>query len=123
MRQDNINQTICLPGYTRSIRPPARYTSRLKREQQDDPARSYADQQMRDFEEDHDVPLEVGGDPTDPRNLRPEPLHGPWNARTKDKLKNRMHELVCAHEIMLAEGHAAFLGSWIAAHEYYVAGR
>jgi hypothetical protein len=55
-------------------RHPAHYTSRLKREQLNDPERGYDDQDMRDFEEDHDVPLEVGGNPIDPRNLWPEPL-------------------------------------------------
>jgi len=53
----------------------------------DDPARGY-DRTMRDYEEDHLVPLEVGGNPHDPRNLWPEPLHGPWNARMKDRLEN-----------------------------------
>jgi hypothetical protein len=71
----------------------------------------------------NDVPLEVGGNPTDPRNLWPEPLHGPWNAHTKDKLENLMHELVCSHHITLAEGRAAFLGDWIAAHQKYVVRR
>jgi hypothetical protein len=122
VRQDNIDSTICVPGFTKTIRPPARYTGRLKREQLDDPARGYNDREMRDYEEDHDVPLEVGGNPTDPRNLWPEPLHGPWNAHTKDKLENRMHELVCAHQITLAEGQAAFIGDWRTAYEKYVAG-
>lgn len=121
--QDNIDSTICVPGFTKSIRPPARYTSRLKRQQLDDPARNYHDREMRDYEEDHDVPLEVGGNPIDPRNLWPEPLHGPWNAHTKDKLENLIHKLVCVHRITLAEGQAAFLGDWIAAHQKYVVGR
>jgi hypothetical protein len=58
MTRDNIDSTICVPGFTKSIRPPAHYTSRLKREQLDDPNCAYADRSMRDFEEDHDVPLE-----------------------------------------------------------------
>ena len=31
--QDNIDVTICVRGYTKIVRPPARYTNRLKREQ------------------------------------------------------------------------------------------
>lgn len=123
MTQENIDSTICVPGFTKTIRPPARYTSRLKREQLDDPARNYEDREMRDYEEDHDVPLEVGGNPTDSQNLWPEPLHGPWNAHTKDKLENLMHETVCAHQITLAEGQVAFLGDWIAAHQKYAGQR
>lgn len=118
--QDNIVSTICVPGFTRSIRPPAQYTSHLKREQLDDPERGYEDHNMRDFEEDHDVPLEAGGNATDPRNLWPEPLHGPWNAHMKDRLENRIHELICAHAITLAEGQAAFLGNWTTAYRRFV---
>jgi hypothetical protein len=117
--QDNIDSTICVPGFTRSIRPPAHYTSRLKREQLDDPTRGYDDRNMRDYEEDHDVPLEAGGNPDDPRNLWPEPLFGPWNAHMKDQLENRIHELICAHAVTLAQGQAAFLGDWTKAYERY----
>lgn len=118
--QDNVDSTICVPGYTKTIRPPARYTSHLKREQLDDPARGYNDDSMRDFEEDHLVPLEVGGNPTDPRNLWPEPLHGPWNAHLKDRLENRVHELVCAHEITLEQGQMVFERDWIAGFRQYL---
>jgi hypothetical protein len=118
--QDTIDSTICVAGFTRTIRPPARYTSRLKREQLDDPARGYEDRSMRDYEEDHDVPLEVGGNPTDPRNLWPEPLEGEWNAHMKDRLENRMHQLVCSRSVTLQEGQAAFLGNWMVAYRRYV---
>ncbi len=118
--QDNVGSTICVPGFTKSIRPPVRYTSRLKREQLDEPDRGYDDHNMRDFEEDHDVPLEVGGNPTDPRNLWPEPLDGPWNAHMKDRLENRVHELVCSHSITLQQGQAAFLNDWTAAYRQYI---
>lgn len=33
--QDNIDRTICVPGYTRTVRPPAAYTNRIKREELD----------------------------------------------------------------------------------------
>jgi hypothetical protein len=69
------------------------------------------------------VPLEVGGNPRDPRNLWREPLLGPWNAHTKDTLENLLHELVCSHQIALAEGRTAFLGDCIAAHQWYLAQR
>lgn len=31
--QDNIKQTICVSGWTKTIRPPSSYTSKLKLEQ------------------------------------------------------------------------------------------
>lgn len=75
---------------------------------------------MGDYEEDHDVPLEVGGNPSDPRNLWPEPLHGPWNAHMKDRLENRMHELVCAHEITLTQAQDAFRGNWTVGFQRFI---
>src|SRR6202140_3198370 len=70
--QDNIRETICNPRWsTKSIRPPASYTNRLKVEQIRE--YGYSDSTLKDYEEDHFIPLELGGSPTDPRNLWPEP--------------------------------------------------
>ena len=33
IRQENIADTICVPGYTKTVRPPSSYTAQLKREQ------------------------------------------------------------------------------------------
>jgi hypothetical protein len=71
--QDDIDQTICNSQWsTRSVRPPAHYTNRLKFEQMQEYGDSDTD--PRDYEEDHLIPLELGGNPTDPRNLWPEPF-------------------------------------------------
>jgi hypothetical protein len=96
--QRNIGDTICSRRWsTRLIRPPAGYTSKLKRKQ----LREYGDtvhqeraqlvnpstgkvnttrcvahsDNMACYEEDHLIPIEDGGDPTDPRNLWPEPYN------------------------------------------------
>ena len=71
--QDNIRETICNPRWsTKSIRPEAGYTNRLKVEQIGE--YGYSDSRLRDYEEDHFIPLELGGNPTDPKNLWPEPF-------------------------------------------------
>jgi hypothetical protein len=71
--QDDIRQTICNPRWsTKSIRPAASYTNRLKVEQIREYA--YSDSSLKDYEEDHFIPLELGGNPTDPKNLWPEPF-------------------------------------------------
>jgi hypothetical protein len=124
--QDNVAQTICVTGYTRTVRPPERYTSNLKREQLNDPSRGYADHDMHDFEEDHLVPLEVGGSPTDPRNLWPEHWSDPEGARTKDRLENELHRRVCLPRddpdwVSLADAQRAFSTNWIASYRIYVA--
>ncbi len=86
VNQSSIGQTICAPGYSRSIRPPERYTERLKllgiRQY------GYSDLRLRDYEEDHLISLELGGSPTAPQNLWPEPHHvtGGWGSYAKDRL-------------------------------------
>jgi hypothetical protein len=59
----HIDQTICQRGWTKTIRPPEKYTYRLKRTQLHRPNSPYfvADAYLRDFEEDHRVPLGLGG--------------------------------------------------------------
>ena len=70
--QQTIETTICVRGWTRLVRPPENYTEALKREQIK--TYGYDDRRLRDYEEDHLIPLALGGAPTDPRNLWPEPL-------------------------------------------------
>ncbi len=120
--QGNIDQTICMRGWTKTIRPPEKYTYRLKRAQLHKPSSPYfvADAYLRDFEEDHRVPLGLGGAPHDRRNLWPEPRHGEWNAEKKDELEDSIHELVCRHEITLEQGQAVFLGDWRKGYRKYV---
>ena len=69
--QENIRSTICKRGWTSTVRPPVAYTNALKRRQM--PA--YAETgSLSAYQEDHLISLELGGDPTDPRNLWPEPF-------------------------------------------------
>ena len=86
--QANIDSTICVRGWTRTVRPPERYTESLKRQQMRE--YGYTDHHLSDFEEDHLILLELAGAPTDPRNLWPEPHVAPggWGSRRKDFLKS-----------------------------------
>jgi hypothetical protein len=61
--QANIDETICRRGgYTKSIRPDEGYTEGLKRE--GIRQYGYSDHRLRDYEEDHLIPLELGGSPS-----------------------------------------------------------
>jgi hypothetical protein len=112
--QNNVRETICNPNWsTKSIRPPARYTNRLKAEQ----IRQYryADSSLRDFEEDHFIPLELGGNPTDPSNLWPEPFDtsiADGGARSKDKVENYLHAEVCAGKLTLEQAQKEITEDW-----------
>jgi hypothetical protein len=53
-----------------------------------------------DYQEDHLVSLELGGHPTDPRNLWPEPYP---RASEMDAIENDLNERVCSGELTLDE--------------------
>jgi hypothetical protein len=156
--QRNIGDTICSRRWsTRLIRPPAQYTSRLKRKQ----LREYGDtvRQSRAelvnpntgkveitrcvphsdnvacYEEDHLIPLEDGGDPTDPRNLWPEPYNTVvggtiMGAYQKDVVEAFVHDEICfgipgskknSHvpattSITLRRGQEILVGDWYACY-------
>ena len=118
--QDDIHETICVRGYTRTVRPQEEYTGHLKRRQIRE--YGYTDRRLRDYEEDHLIPLEIGGNPTDPRNLWPEPRHvlGGWGAKRKDKLENTLHRLVCRGRLPLVQAQREIAGDWIEAYRRYV---
>jgi hypothetical protein len=95
--QANIASTICKHGWTRTIRPPTDYTNALKQKQMRDygvtgPAEQY--------QEDHLISLELGGHPTDPRNLWPEPYP---RASEVDSIENELNAKVCSGGLPLAD--------------------
>ncbi len=98
--QETIGQTICVSGWTRTIRPSSSYTGDLKRRQM----REYGVAgSPSDYQEDHLISLELGGAPDDPRNLWPQPR--PW-ADHVDRTENDLREQVCAGSLTLAEAQA-----------------
>ncbi len=117
--QNNIKATVCVPGWTKTIRPPASYTNRLKAAQM--AAGPYkSDGAAHDFEEDHLISLEIGGDPRDPHNLWPQHWSSPFGAHQKDQLENYLHRAVCAGSITLDEAQKAVAGDWVAAYKRYI---
>jgi hypothetical protein len=117
--QDNVQSTICVRGWAKAVRPPAYYTNRLKKLQIRQ--YGYADTNPRDYEEDHLIPLSVGGNPFDPHNLWPEPRNSAWGAARKDELEFALYKAVCHGEVSLAEAQRAFTTNWIAAYREYAA--
>jgi hypothetical protein len=116
-QETTIHQTICVSGYSRTVRPPSWYTSKLKHRQL---AAEGIVGRMRDFEEDHLIPLSVGGNPRDERNLWPEPRFGVWNAEKKDQLEDIMHRGVYDGSITLRAAQDAFRGNWTVVYRRYV---
>lgn len=116
--QSNIHQTVCVRGFTKTIRPPAYYTNGLKKTQI--AQYGYADTNPRDYEEDHLIALSIGGNPTDPRNLWPQPRNAQWGADQKDDLEFVLYKMVCHEEISLADAQRAMAGNWVRAYQMYV---
>ncbi len=95
--QADIRSTICRHGWTETIRPPTSYTDDLKRRQM----RQYGETgSLSDYQEDHLISLELGGSPTDSRNLWPEPYP---RASDVDKIENELNGEVCSGQLTLAQ--------------------
>jgi hypothetical protein len=116
--QQNIHQTVCIKGYTKMIRPPANYTNKLKKRQLRE--YGYNDRNPKHYEEDHLIPLSIGGNPRDPRNLWPEPRNSEWSAAKKDDLEFTLYRMVCKNEISLKDAQAEIASNWIEAWKRYV---
>ena len=76
--------------------------------------------QSDDYELDYLITPGLGGE-DDIRNLWPEPHRAAtWNAYAKDVLEERLHEMVCHHQLDLAVAQEAIATNWIAAYKKYV---
>jgi len=114
----NLHSTVCVKGYTASVRPDKRVTNRLKREQ----IRQYryADTNPQNYEQDHLIPLSIGGSPSDPQNLWPQPRKGEWGAEQKNDLEFVVYKLVCQGKLPLAEAQQRIARNWIEAYQAWV---
>lgn len=90
--QETIRQTICVRGWTATQRPPTTYTTKLKIQQ----LRAQGLKgKASEYEEDHWIPLALGGAPRNPDNLQPQP----WpEALQKDEVERELHRRVCAKQ-------------------------
>jgi hypothetical protein len=100
------------------VRPPASYTNTLKRKQIDQ--YHYKDKKLSSYEEDHFIPLELGGHPRDPRNLWPQQYHIACGARIKDVIESKLKYMVCHDEMTLADARGAIATDWVAAYKEHI---
>lgn len=108
--QDNIYSTICVPGYTKTVRPPVSYTEPLKFKMMN--AYGFTDSPSN-YELDHLIPLEIGGAPSDVRNLWPESHYTTPNSYDKDTLENYLHKQVCSGTIDLQTAQNEIATNWV----------
>jgi hypothetical protein len=107
--QNNIQSTICVPGYTKTVRPSTSVTEPIKIERMQ--AYGYTDSPSN-YELDHLIPLELGGAPADIKNLWPEPYYTSITAYNKDSLENYLHAQVCSGVIDLKTAQDEIATNW-----------
>jgi hypothetical protein len=111
--QATIHSTICVSGWTASIRPSIAFTNGLKNQQKPE----YGESAMAnsDLEEDHLVPLELGGNPHDANNLWPQPrdtVTPGKGAETKDQEESLLKHQVCSGQMTLDAARQKILADW-----------
>ena len=102
---------VCQPGYAHGVRHVSGHEKHAV----------YAEYGIRPspaarYEIDHLVPLELGGS-NGPRNLWPQPM---VEAREKDRLENRLHDLVCSGQMSLPEAQRTIASDWIEAYRRFL---
>jgi len=117
--QRTIGSTICVSGWTSTVRPPESITEPEKLANM----RSYGlAPRPSGYEYDHLVPLELGGAVNDPRNLWPEPDYATgagFYLNPKDHLERALNRLVCRGQMTLARAQLLIARDWPAAYREY----
>ncbi len=112
--QTNIQQTICVSGYSSSVRPPVSVTDPIKTQEM----LAYGDTGTKaDYELDHLISLEIGGCPDCVANLWPEPYNNTLGAHEKDKVVNYLHAKVCDGLISLSEAQSEIAKDWVSVYK------
>ena len=106
--QKTIHETICVEGWTDTVRPPESITEPEKAASM----AAYDEMGPMDaYEYDHFVPLELGGATNDLRNLWPEPGASP---NPKDAVEYELRQEVCDRQISLAQAQLEVVRNWTA---------
>lgn len=114
--QDNIDDTICRPGYARAARPAYSVTGPLKRRMM---TAQHPGEAMADYELDHLIPISIGGAPLDMHDLWLQPRLGQANAGDKNVLAYVLWRLVCTHQVPLATAQHEISHDWTRAYQLY----
>ena len=119
--EETLGQTICVTGYTATIRPSTGYTNGVKkkllREARID------ESHISEYELDHLIPLAVGGHPRKLSNLQVQPWYGENSATEKDGLERRLQHMVCNGEINLIDAQYCIAEDWQICQSEIAAGR
>jgi hypothetical protein len=116
--QSNIHSTICVPGWSKLERDkyaPQSYTNPLKTGLMKSYSLDPADR--GNYELDHLIAIEDGGDPHSVNNLWPQPRKATGiqhSAEMKDGFEHYLHRQVCDEHISLSHAQSELSQDWIA---------
>ncbi len=117
VRQDTSAETICVPGYTKEVRPATSYTTGIKRKLLREAG--IDESHISEYELDHIVPLALGGHPRKLDNLQLQPWDGENGAHRKDRIEVKLQCLVCTGQVPLAQAQEEIYTDWQAAYHKY----
>jgi hypothetical protein len=112
--QANIGATICVPGYSESVRNVPESEKRAVYTEY-----GITHHAPYSYEVDHIVSLELGGS-NDIANLYPESYSIANGARVKDRLENALHRAVCEGRVPLRTAQRQIATNWLAAYRRYL---
>lgn len=115
VRPDTLHEPICIPGYTKAVRPSTYYTDGVKRKLLRERGLDEGATASQ-FELDHIIPLALGGHPRHLANLELHPWAGVGGARHKDRLEVKLQCLVCSCP---STRRYCSAGDWQAAYHLY----
>jgi len=112
---DVTKDDICVSGYSKKVRDvPQTVKEQAYKEY------GITQREPGEYEIDHLISLELGGS-NSIKNLWAESYRtAPWNARVKDKLENKLHEMICSGQIDLKVAQQAIASNWIDAYKKYI---
>lgn len=102
-----IQNTICVKGWTASVRPPVSYTNHIKKQRLHEMGLPL--ELIGNFQLDHKLPLSLGGSPDDIRNLV---LQDHDEAGEKDAVERCLPAAVCSGVINLHDAQIAIWRDW-----------
>ncbi|MBY0561547.1 hypothetical protein [Hyphomicrobium sp.] len=114
--QETIATTICVPGYTASVRPPVYITQLIKKWLLEAQGLTWADADK--YQLDHAISLSIGGEPGDLQHTSNFQLQLWAEAHRKDRLEIQAMRCVCAGVVTLEQARTD-MENWQEAYRRY----
>ena len=113
----NIHETICIPGYTKTVRPSVAITNRIKHKLLRDAG--IGESHIIEYELDHVIPLALGGHQSRLENLPLHPRECHYGAKRKDRIEVKLQCLLCSGRVPRDQARPQSAYDWHAADHRY----